>query len=243
MLEVLGKLADECAHLEFADPPYNIGVNYGQGVKADERPTEEYHGWCKQWMAEAYRTLKPTGSFWVLINDEHAAEFKLMLEAVGFTVRRWIKWWESFGVNCANNFNRTSRHLFYCVKNSKRFTFNAEAVTRPSDRQAKYNDKRTAPGGKVWDDIWGINPEIPRLNASTKERELGFPTQLPLRLLLPVVGCSSNSGDLVLDLFSGSGTTGEACLRLERRFLGIELSEDYARRSRDRLTVVSLEDS
>lgn len=234
-LELLSRLADGCIHLAFADPPYNIGIDYGQGAEADKRPPEVFHGWCKEWIDQAFRVLKPTGAFWVLINDENAAEIKLLLQAAGFTIRSWIKWYESFGVNCANNFNRTSRHLFYCVKNSKRFTFNPEAVNRLSDRQSKYNDKRANPDGKIWDDVWGYNPEIHRLNANAEEREPGFPTQLPLALLTPIVECSSDPEELVLDLFSGSATTGVVCLRSQRRFLGFELSEVYANESRNRL--------
>jgi site-specific DNA-methyltransferase (adenine-specific) len=219
------------ANLIFADPPYNIGIDYGQGTAADRLPDRDYFDWCRGWVTACAQALAGDGTLWVLINDEHADEFGMMLRATGLTRRAWVKWYETFGVNCANNFNRCSRHLFYCVKDPEKFTFNAEAVNRPSDRQAKYNDKRADPGGKLWDDVW----QIPRLVGNDKERIPDFPTQLPLDLLRPIVGCCSNPGDLVVDPFSGSATTGAAAIESGRRYVGIEKSERFAELSRKRL--------
>src|SRR5262249_27918514 len=150
----------------FADPPYNVGVDYGDGAKADRLPDEQYLGWCRQWMKACADLLAPDGSLWVLIGDEYADHFGLLLRQAGLHRRSWIKCYERFGVNQANNFNRCSRHLFYCLKDPRRFAFNADAVTRPSDRQTKYGDQRADPGGKIWDDVW----EIPRLVGTANER-------------------------------------------------------------------------
>jgi DNA modification methylase len=132
-------------------------------------------------------------------------------------------------------FNRTKRHLLYMVRDPKRFTFNRCAFATQSDRQKKYNDKRANPAGKILDDVW----IIPRVAGTHSERINGVPTQLPMELLRRVVGCSSNPGDLVIDPFSGSGTTAAACVELGRRFLGIELSPQYAELSRRRLAGVA----
>ena len=122
--------------LAFADSPYNIGVDYGDGKKADQRDPAEFLKWCGEWMGGVYQALTSDGSFWVLINHEWASHFEILLEKAGFHIRAWITWYESFGINCLNNFNRTSRRLFYCVKNKGDFVFNAEHFNRPSDRQA-----------------------------------------------------------------------------------------------------------
>jgi DNA modification methylase len=122
------------------------------------------------------------------------------------------------------------------VKDPRRFVFNADAVTRPSDRQAKYGDRRADPGGKLWDDVWGVNPPIPRLVGTAAERIPDVPTQLPLQLLTAVVGCASDPGDLVVDPFAGSGTAGEAAIRLGRRFLGVERSGAFGNLACMRLT-------
>jgi site-specific DNA-methyltransferase (adenine-specific) len=125
------------------------------------------------------------------------------------------------------------------VRDRKRFVFHADAVRRPSDRQTKYRDRRANPAGKVWDDVWGINPPIPRVAGTHAERIEDFPTQLPLELLRRVVGCASDPGDLVVDPFNGSGTTGAACVELGRRYVGVEQSERYADRARRRLAGVT----
>jgi DNA modification methylase len=221
--------------LIFADPPYNIGVDYGQGAKADRLADNEYVNWCFRWISEGAELLTPDGSFWLLIGDEYADYIGLELRNAGLHRRAWIKWYETFGVNAAGNFNRCSRHLFYCVKDRKKFVFNADAVNRPSDRLAKYGDKRADPAGKNWDDIWGINPPIPRLVGTAKERIPDFPTQLPQSLLRPIIGCASDPGDQVLDPFCGSATTGIVCAELGRKFVGIEKSKNFADMARMRL--------
>lgn len=222
------------ARLIFADPPYNQGIDYGQGAQADRLTDREYLRWCARWMKACKASLTDDGSLWVLISDEYAAEMAVILKSVGLHRRSWVKWYETFGVACQRKFNRCTRHLLHCVVDPKRFVFNRAAVSRPSDRQVKYRDKRANPAGKVWDDLW----RIPRLAGTHKERLKGFPTQLPLALLRPIVGCASNPGDLVVDPFCGSGTTGHAALELGRDFIGIELSQQYAELARRRLVEV-----
>lgn len=220
----LSRMDHGTARLIFADPPYNIGVDYGDGKKADDMPHDKYVDWCEGWLGLCRDVLTPDGSLWVMIGDEFAAEYACILKHdLGLTIRSWIKWYETFGVNCSNNFNRTSRHIFYCVKDPKKFVFHPEAVNRPSDRQAKYGDSRADPAGKIWDDVWNI----PRLVGTAKERIPDFPTQLPLELTRAIVGCASDPGDLVVDPFCGSASTGAACCELGRRFVGIEKQKQF----------------
>jgi site-specific DNA-methyltransferase (adenine-specific) len=211
--------------LIFADPPYNIGIDYGDGAAADRLPDSEFIRWCGQWIDLCVKALSPNGSFWLLIGDEYADIIGCDLRRSGLHRRAWIKWYETFGVcnSTGSNFSRCSRHLFYCVKNPRKFTWNPDAVNRPSDRQTKYNDSRANPGGKVWDDVW----QIPRLVGTATERIPDFPTQLPLELLTPIVLCSSNPGDLVVDPFNGSATTGVAAIANGRRYIGIEKQNHF----------------
>jgi site-specific DNA-methyltransferase (adenine-specific) len=218
------------ARLIFTDPPYNIGIDYGNGEDADRLTDKAYIRWVRDWLGLCWDCLTQDGSLWVMIGDEYAAEYAVELKATGFTLRSWIKWYETFGVNCSNKFNRTSRHIFYAVKDPAAFVFNPEPVTRPSDRQTKYGDNRAAAGGKIWDDVW----QIPRLTGLGKkdgelnERIPDFPTQLPLALVEPIVLCASMPGDLVVDPFNGSGTTGVASVRNGRKYVGIEKSNVFA---------------
>jgi site-specific DNA-methyltransferase (adenine-specific) len=222
--------------LVVCDPPYNLGVKYGEHCGDDMTPAA-YLDWSRRWIGAAARLLTADGSLWLLNTPHWSARLLIIAEGLGLHLRQWITWYETFGENQARMFNLCSRALLWLVRDRRQFVFNdhAEGIRRPSDRQAKYRDKRADPGGKLWDDVWGVNPPIPRLVDNNPERLPDFPTQLPLSLVRPIVACASDPGDLVLDPFAGSATTGCACLESGRRFLGIELSGEFAERSRQRL--------
>lgn len=213
------------SRLIICDPPYNIGLDYGPDGVEDDLDCDEYLRWCKNWINACAGALADDGSMWVIINDEWADELAVLMTAAGLNRRAWIKWYETFGVNCTNNFNRCSRHILYYVVDPKRFVFNAESqyIRRPSDRQTKYGDQRADPAGKLWDDVW----TIPRLVDNAEERIPDFPTQIPLAITRAIVACASEPGDLVVDPMCGSGSTGHAALELHRRFTGIEIGERF----------------
>jgi site-specific DNA-methyltransferase (adenine-specific) len=221
-LKVLPTLPRESVDLVVADPPYNIGVDYGNGKKADRR--DDYWGWCERWIGWCYRALKPTGSLWIISGQEHGAEIDIAIQRAGMTMRNRITWHETFGVYCHGKFGRTSRPIFYATKSPKGFAFNRDAVTVPSARQEKYGDRRAAPGGKIMGDVWQIN----RVCGTFKERVKGVPTQLPAELVQRIIGVSSNPGDIVLDPFAGSGTSLVVAKAMGREAIGIELNPDYA---------------
>ena len=162
-------------------------------------------------------------------------------------MRNWIVWHYTFGVNCKQKFNRSHAHIFYYVLDPKVFIFNADAVRVPSARQTTYADRRANPVGKLPDDTWVLRPQegercfeadsdtwyVARVCGTFKERT-GHPCQMPEAVLERIIRVSSNPGDLVLDPFAGSGTTLATAKRLERRYLGIELSPEYAEAVRER---------
>jgi site-specific DNA-methyltransferase (adenine-specific) len=236
--------------LAFADPPFNIGYEYD--VYHDRQSRQQYLAWTEKWLKAVVRALKPTGSFYVAIGDEYAAEMKVRLDQCGLTMRNWIVWHYTFGVHCTRKFNRSHAHIFYYVRDPKRFTFNADAVRVPSARQTTYADRRANPAGKVPDDTWVLRPQeeatafapdsdswyVPRVCGTFKERT-GHPCQMPEAVLERIIRASSHPGDLVLDPFAGSGTTLATARRLGRQYLGIELSADYADAVRRRLAEVA----
>jgi site-specific DNA-methyltransferase (adenine-specific) len=253
--DCISLLADQppaSVDLAFADPPFNIGYEYD--VYHDRRARDDYLAWTEKWLAAVRRVLKPAGSFYVAIGDEYAAEIKVRLDALGLELRNWIVWHYTFGVNCTRKFNRSHAHIFYYVVDPKAFTFHADAVRVPSARQTTYADRRANPLGKLPDDTWVLRPQeeercfrpstdtwyVARVCGTFKERT-GHPCQMPEAVLERIIRVSSNPGDLVLDPFAGSGTTLAVAKRLGRRYLGIELSEDYAERVRERLKGVTPE--
>jgi site-specific DNA-methyltransferase (adenine-specific) len=157
--------------LIFADPPYNIGYQYDE--YEDRRDDHEYVQWTQDWIAGCARLLKPTGSFYILIGDEYAAETRMYLKELErekkLVMRNWIIWHYTFGQNCKIKFNRSHAHLFYCVgpaiftaKNVVKnppFAFNRLDIAIPSARQTTYNDKRANATGKMPDDTWYLRPQ------------------------------------------------------------------------------------
>jgi len=239
--------------LVFADPPFNIGYEYDQ--YDDRQDDEKYLDWCRRWMAEVHRVLKPSGTFWLAIGDEYAAELKVAAQReIGFTTRSWVIWYYTFGVNCKYKFSRSHAHLFHFVKDEKNFTFNAQdpEIRVPSARALVYGDKRANPAGRLPDDTWilrpqdfqsdkyGFTPEqdtwfFSRVAGTFKERQGFHGCQMPEQLLGRIIRVSSNEGDLVLDPFAGSGTTLAVAKKLGRDWLGCELSTDYVKYATDRL--------
>ena len=108
------KLPDESVQLAFADPPFNIGYDYDE--YDDKLESEKYLHWSRDWMQEVYRVLDATGTFWLAIGDEYAAELKVEAQKLGFQARNWVVWYYTFGVHCKTKFTRSHAHLFYFVK-------------------------------------------------------------------------------------------------------------------------------
>lgn len=244
----LKKIPDGSVDLAFADPPFNIG--YGYDVYHDKRQADDYLTWSKKWIGQVARVLKPDGTFWLAIGDEFAAELKVIAHReVGLTLRSWVIWYYTFGVNCAKKFSRSHAHLFYFVKDAKAFTFNDDAIRVPSARQLIYADPRANPQGRLPDDTWILRPQdvpdgfpadgdtwnISRVCGTFKERAGWHGCQMPEQLLARIIRSCSNPGEVVLDPFTGSGTTLVTAKKLDRRYLGFELSPEYATQAQSRL--------
>jgi len=229
-IEWLNARPEAWADLIFADPPFNIGYTYD--VYEDRKAYDDYYAWTESWMRACRRALKPTGTFWVAIGDEYAAEVRVIGRACGLTLRNWVIWAYTFGQNTKRKFARSHVHLFYFTADPKDFTFNDLAVRVFSDRQREYHDKRANPKGKIPDDTW---TEFSRVCGTFCEREGWHPCQMPLAVLARIIRACSGAGDVVFDPFSGSGTTLVAAKRLSRRFVGTELSAEYVEGIRRRL--------
>ena len=148
-VKLLAALPEACVDLAFADPPFNIGYEYD--VYHDKKEAAHYLDWSRDWIAAVHRVLKPAGTFWLAIGDEYAAELKLASQEIGFTTRSWVIWYYTFGVNCKQKFSRSHAHLFYFVKDAKKFTFRADELENrvPSARQLVYADKRANSAGRL----------------------------------------------------------------------------------------------
>jgi site-specific DNA-methyltransferase (adenine-specific) len=247
-LQLFPRVAAETIDLIFADPPFNIGYDYD--IYDDRREAESYLEWSLAWGREVVRVLKPGGAFWLAIGDEYAAELKVQFHReLGLSLRSWVIWYYTFGVHCTKKFARSHAHMLYFVKGPKRFTFNDGEIRVPSARQLIYFDTRANPEGRLPDDTWILRPQdvpdgfapesdtwyVPRVCGTFKERAGWHGCQMPEQILGRIILACSNPGDLVLDPFGGSGTTLAVAKKLDRRFVGFELSPDYAAAIQTRL--------
>jgi site-specific DNA-methyltransferase (adenine-specific) len=248
--------------LAFADPPFNIGYKYD--VYKDRRAPEEYLAWTEKWGAALVETLKPTGTFWLAIGDDFAAELKLLFQSkLRLYCRSWVIWYYTFGVNCKKKFSRSHTHLFHFVRDSKNFTFNTDPIRVESARQAVYADSRADSKGRLPDDTWILPADekrewilrpqdrldlfppdedvwhFPRVCGTFRERAGWHGCQMPELLLGRIINACSNPSETVLDPFAGSGSTLVTAKKLNRRFIGFELSKNYAKQIQARLDAAS----
>jgi DNA modification methylase len=229
-VEILGEIAEPFADLIFADPPFNIGYKYDK--YNDKVKKDSYIAWTREWMGACKKVLKPTGTFYIAIGDDYAANVKIIADEIGLYMRNWIIWYYTFGQQTKDKFARSHTHIFYFVNDGKNFTFNDWAVRVPSDRQLIYNDRRANATGKMPNDVWD---DFSRVCGTFKERQGWHPCQMPENLLKRIISVSSNPDDCVLDPFSGSGTTASAAYHLGRHYTGIEISQEYAEKTERRL--------
>jgi DNA modification methylase len=252
-IQVLAGLPAGSVDLVFADPPFNIGYEYD--VYDDRRAKADYLAWTEKWLAGCVRVLKPNGSFFLAIGDEFVAEHKVRLDALGLTMRNWIVWHYTFGVNCSKKFNRSHAHILYYVRDPKNYTFRPEAIRVPSARMTTYADRRANPVGKLPDDTWVLRPQesdehfqpdsdtwfVSRVCGTFKER-VAHPCQMPEAVLERIIRVATTDNGIVLDPFAGSGTTLAVAKKLGRNYLGVELSEQYADGVRKRLQMIEFAD-
>jgi site-specific DNA-methyltransferase (adenine-specific) len=244
----LAHLPDESVHLVTTDPPYNIGVSYGDHYDDGQTP-KQFLANLEAIFRQLYWILTPTGSAFIFMSYHYQAEVLVLLKGLGFHHRNTIAWYNTFGQAQKRKFTPSWTAIHYVTKHPTSFTFNADAVRVPSARQLLYKDKRANGKGKVPDDTWVLLPQKQapecfapesdlwlesRVCGTYKER-VSHSTQLPLPVVERIITAASRPGDIVLDPFVGSGTVLVAARRLGRSSIGIELSEKTALVARARL--------
>ena len=233
-LEGLRRLPHDSVNLVFADPPYNIGVDYGNGDTSLDRH-EAYFDWCSEWFKAVERILIPGGAFYLMQYPEYCAYWLPRLRAVRLNFRRWITWHYPSNVGQSpNNWTRSQRAILYCIKGRAPKTFNGLAdpqpYRNPTDKRIQENLKKRP--GVVPYDTWEYDLVK---NVSHEKQSKGPPNQLPESLLRRIILTSSNEGDLVLDPFVGSGTTPAVAKQEKRQYIGFDINADYICIARERL--------
>jgi site-specific DNA-methyltransferase (adenine-specific) len=222
-LAILPQLADDSVDLVFADPPFNLGKEYSSKID-DSVPEERYLRWCKEWLDELARVLRPGGSLflfnlpkWNLPLGAHVAQ-KL-------TFRHWIAVDIKYCLPIPKRLYPSHYSLVYFVKGPKPAIFHPDRLPiktcthcgKEANDYGGYKD-RMNPAGVSLTDVWYDIPPV--RHSKYKKRDAN---ELSLKLLDRVVSMASDPGSVVLDPFGGSGTTFVAAELLERKWLGIEL--------------------
>ncbi len=240
-LDELRGLPTASVDVVFADPPYNLQLESEllrpnntrvDGVDDDWDKFSsfaDYDAFSRAWLKECRRILKPDGALWVIGSYHNIFRLGAVLQDLGFWILNDVVWRK---VNPMPNFRGrrfTNAHetLIWAARDQKsRYTFNYDSLKALNDDLQMRSD---------W--LFPICSGPERLKGGDGRK--AHPTQKPEALLHRVLIASSNTGDVVLDPFFGTGTTGAVAKRLGRRFIGIERDVDYAKFANDRIAAVT----
>jgi site-specific DNA-methyltransferase (adenine-specific) len=233
-VELLRTLPDASVDCVWTDPPYLLSndgvtcvsgrmVTVNKGEWDRSRGIALDHEFNRAWLSECYRVLAPAGTLWVSGTLHVYLSVGMAMQELGFRILNDIVWEKpapppNLGCRC---FTHASEILLWATKAKRggkaRYTFHYEAMKAEN-------------GGRQMKNIWRLS------RPGADEKRFGkHPTQKPLALISRCLRASTNPGDLVVDLFAGSGSTGVAALELGRRFIGIERDEGYAALAAKRL--------
>jgi len=236
--------AMRCINSNFVDltitsPPYNIGKEYEHLL-----PLEEYLGWCQLWINEIYRITNDIGALWLNLgyleipNKANAIPIPYLLwDRTPFYLIQEVVWNYAAGLHTKRMFCPRNEKFLWYAKSPEKYTFNLDEVR---DKDVKYpNQKKNGklkcnPLGKNPSDVWQFPKVTSGQHRSSKERT-PHPAQFPLAVIDRIIKAASNSNDIVLDPFMGSGTTAVAALLNGRRVLGFEISEKYCDIAKQRI--------
>jgi len=230
-ISVLAQLPEESVDLIFADPPYFLSnggmtcksgkmVSVNKGKWDVSKGADENHRFSRSWLSACQRVLKPNGT--IFVSGTHHVIFSVgfALQQLGFKTLNDISWYKVTpppNLSC-RYFTHATETILWAAKNTRSKHFFA------------YKEMKAENENKQMQSLWSMRPPL------KAEKRFGkHPTQKPLKLLERIVRAASEEDALVLDPFSGSGTTGVAAARLGRRYIGIDMNTDYLELAINRL--------
>lgn len=223
-LEELKKISSNSIDLIVADPPYNLGKNYGND--SDEKSFDDYLLFSKNWLLECDRVLKQSGTIYIFMGFRFISYlYNILSKDMGYEFGNWICWHYTQGIGKKKGFSPRHDDILMFHK-SKNFTFNLDDIRIPQKYYRARNNMRGANPGDVW--------SFSHVHYCNENRQ-NHPTQKPEGIIERIVLASSNKKDIILDPFAGSGTTLRVCQQLDRNSIGIELNKDYVNIMKKRL--------
>ena len=220
----LKSIDEKSIDMVFADPPYFLSgdgitcsggkmvcVNKGDWDK--KISVKEKHEFNKKWIKECKRILKDNGSIWISGTLHNIYSIGEALEEEGFKIINNITWRKLNpppNISC-RAFTHSTETIIWAKKDIKN-----------NKHKFNYNDMKELNGGKQMKDVWEMS-----LTKPSEKKHGKHPTQKPIALLERIILASTNEGDLILDPFNGSGTTGIVAHMLNRRYIGIDNVQEY----------------
>lgn len=242
-LEILKTLPDQSVDLVFADPPYNMQTE-GELLRTDGTSFNgvsdnwdkfsslyDYDNFSKQWLSECQRILKKDGAIWVIGSFQNIFRLGYIMQDLGFWILNDVIWSKpnavpNFG---GTRFQNSHETLIWCSKNKN------------SKYQFNYKTMKHLNGDRQMKSVWDISICIGNERLKDADGKKVHSTQKPEQLLYNVILSSTQKGDVVLDPFFGTGTTGVVAKRLGRHYIGIEREKIYIDAATKRLNGVQLD--
>lgn len=244
-LPILQSFPSDSINLIYIDPPFNTGKSQSRkqiktvadengdrigfqgrsyrtvevGQKAYHDQFDDYLGFLEPRLKEAYRILKPNGSLYFHIDYREVHYCKILLDQIfgRESFLNEIIWAYDYGARTKKKWPTKHDNILWYAKDPAHYTFNVEEIERIPYMAPGLVGKEKAARGKLPTDTWWHT--IVPTNGPEKT---GYPTQKPLGIMRRIIQASSHEGDLVLDFFGGSGSTGAACLEYNRNFILID---------------------
>lgn len=233
-LNFVRSLESESVDMVLVDPPYFIGFDGGKGWDNQWKSEDEYLNWCAEWSSECVRVLRPNRMMvvWGTLKTDTFLKYKLnVLNSYSeMSPQNEIVWSYNWGGRSKNNFARKHEYA-WCYSKGSSFLFNSDEVL--VERKVKKNLRTGGEyeKGTIPTCVWEKN------NHTTSKEFCGWhPTTKNLEVLDRMILAYTNKEELVLDLFSGSGSTAMSCLRTGRNFVGCEKDKEYYEKSLQRIS-------
>lgn len=230
-IAMLAQLPENSVDMIFADPPYNLSnggftVHAGKMVSVDKgdwdksKGFEDDYEFHHRWMSAAHRVLKPEGTLWVSGTYHSIYQCGHALQSIGFHILNDISW---FKPNASPNlscrfFTASHETIIWARKDKKaKHTFNYELM-----KEGEWPEDALKKPGLQMRSVWSMGTPKP-----SEKKHGKHPTQKPIDLLRRIVLSSTNKGDVILDPFTGSSTTGLVAATHGRKYIGIDLEKGY----------------
>ncbi len=242
-LDLMKAVEDEVVDLIIADPPYNLGKDFGNGTDQWDSP-DEWISWCRTWLIECKRVLKKTGSIFVYGIHRYACYVQCCLYDLGFLYGRQIIWYYENGWSQYVKAPAATYETILWFTKSSKYTYHVMREPYKSVDRLRYKVKKN---GKIWKpnplgrregDIWKVPTLAGKRFANEK---VEHPTQKPLALCDKIIVHFSNPDDLVLVPFAGSGSECVSAAKNMRAYIGFEINHKYVEIARRRTSVVKVE--